>query len=358
MIRYKDSPLHILNNGSISIFDISIGNTEKEATDKLYAQELSFKKENNCIIIDPISFTSNFPQSIIRIYIDYNNMVVAFYITCRETTKEYVDNEYHFFNGFFRLRGFKQQKETFTNDIDNESKYTNGLCSFEIDRVISTRPFETKERYSIRIIVQSGISAYHIPDNVKKAHMRLLANLDDNLIGKKNSEKHTHRNIVKISSVALLCIVIGLIGFVTWSKENKKTSLDKYVYVDNAYVIHSQNGCTAVFKKNNSQSVVPINPRYLYYEESMPKVCSVCFTDSLIERLYSIFSSVAYQDRLWLFERLKNQYSDVNDWKKFNIYLDDINKRKALYEEIKDKYNLGDFEEFNENLTNYDKKSE
>ena len=56
-----------------------------------------------------------------------------------------------------------------------------------------------------------------------------------------------------------------------------------YVYLDRARVLHTKNGCKAVFKEHNMQEVRPVKPTDLKME-NLKRVCSQCVTEhQLIE---------------------------------------------------------------------------
>ena len=68
-------------------------------------------------------------------------------------------------------------------------------------------------------------------------------------------------------------------------KEPVKTEegIGLYVYFDRAWVLHTKNGCKAVYKDHNMQEVRPVKPTELK-KEKLKRVCSQCVTEhQLIE---------------------------------------------------------------------------
>lgn len=145
------------------------------------------------------------------------------------------------------------------------------------------------------------------------------------------------------------------------NKENKKTdyskykvtTLGRYVYVDKGNVIHSKKDCSAVFKKNNAQSVVPTNPKYIYTPDGDANICSKCVTTKQIEQIDSIINTVAYSERRWLYNELSKRNYDIPSWTIFNVSLNSIDNRRALYNGVKNEIDLDSFDEFNSSMMNY-----
>lgn len=137
-----------------------------------------------------------------------------------------------------------------------------------------------------------------------------------------------------------------------WNK-NIVVELGKYVYVDRGFIIHTKKDCNAIYKEHNAQSINIVPVRYIWAPNSgLKNICSKCVNEQQIEQLDSIVSSIAYINRRWLYLKTSDRF-DVNDWRSFNIYLDDIDNRREVYNENKNKYDLGTFEEFNDYMTNY-----
>ena len=205
------------------------------------------------------------------------------------------------------------------------------------------------------------------PVNKEPKHKEPFAKTQTADPQKKKRHINLIHSILLLSIIAFAAVTAGVSYIVLscqekpkekkdWSKF-KVVSLGKYVYVDKGNIIHTKKDCKAVYKDHNAQSIdiVPVN--YVWAPHSgLQNICSVCVTERQIEQLDSITSSIAYNNRRWLYQKLVNEYDDVNDWKSFNVYLEEEDNRRLLYNEIKNKYDLGTFEEFNDNMTNYSEK--
>jgi hypothetical protein len=134
-----------------------------------------------------------------------------------------------------------------------------------------------------------------------------------------------------------------------WSK-NKVASLEKYVYIDKAQVLHSKNGCKAVYKDHNMQEVNPVEPECLSFE-NLSKVCSQCVTNQMIDSLNILFGKYrqSYVNVGNLYEDLVSRYDGLPSELQFRKNMRDHTMAKRLYQILKDKKaNVGTYEEFKE----------
>lgn len=77
-------------------------------------------------------------------------------------------------------------------------------------------------------------------------------------------------------------------------KETRKTEnegIGLYVYLDRAWVLHTKNGCKAVYKDHNMQEVKPVKPEEVTRKNLM-RVCSQCVTESQLLELEGIVEAV------------------------------------------------------------------
>ena len=71
--------------------------------------------------------------------------------------------------------------------------------------------------------------------------------------------------------------------------DKKEPTLGMYVYLDNGLVLHTKNGCKAVFKNKNMQAVRPI-PIEEVSEAYLKRVCSQCVTEKQLSMLHSLIA--------------------------------------------------------------------
>lgn len=70
-----------------------------------------------------------------------------------------------------------------------------------------------------------------------------------------------------------------------------------YVYLDRARVLHTKNGCKAVFKDHNMQEVRPVKPADLKME-NLKRVCSQCVTEYQLIELEGLIEAQIDADAL------------------------------------------------------------
>ena len=82
-------------------------------------------------------------------------------------------------------------------------------------------------------------------------------------------------------------------------KERAKTEkgIGLYVYFDRAWVLHTKNGCKAVFKDHNMQEVRPVKPTDLKME-NLKRVCSQCVTEYQLIELEGLIEAKMEVDAL------------------------------------------------------------
>lgn len=72
--------------------------------------------------------------------------------------------------------------------------------------------------------------------------------------------------------------------------DTKEPALGTYIYLDNGYVLHTKNGCKAVFKNHNMQAVRPI-PVEDVSEAYLKRVCSQCVTEEQLSILHALIAA-------------------------------------------------------------------
>lgn len=116
-----------------------------------------------------------------------------------------------------------------------------------------------------------------------------------------------------------IILTISLITLLACSGNTQKNAADnakigKYVYIDEAKVLHTKNGCKAVYKDHSMQRVNPVEPLCLSFE-SLGRLCSQCVSEQQIDSLSRLFESYrqSYTNVGELYEYLDSIYSDIPD---------------------------------------------
>lgn len=151
----------------------------------------------------------------------------------------------------------------------------------------------------------------------------------------------------------LLFITILLTASCSQKKEQitqkvQKPLIGKYLYIDNANVLHTKNGCKAVFKDRNMQMVNPVDPVCLSFE-SLNRVCSRCVTEEQIDSLSTLFSTYrqSYINVGNLHADLESRYDDIPPELKFRENLRDTSIVRQLYDFlVEENVMSGTLEEF------------
>lgn len=172
-----------------------------------------------------------------------------------------------------------------------------------------------------------------------------------------------HRKMVYWVFAVVGIVLIGLaIYFVMPSKNKtvvqqqytkeetieKKSIIGKYIYVDKSMVLHTKNGCKAVFKDNSTQTVTPVEPQCLS-NAHLAKVCSQCVSEEQIECLKDTFDKYreSYGRIGDLYIDLDSRYDGIPPILEFRMRMREYNYVHNIYEGLKeDGADVGTFEEF------------
>lgn len=65
-------------------------------------------------------------------------------------------------------------------------------------------------------------------------------------------------------------------------RKEKKDELGQYVYLDRAFVLHTKNGCEAVYKDHNMQVVRPVLIDNVT-RNNLDRICSQCVTEGQLD---------------------------------------------------------------------------
>lgn len=65
-------------------------------------------------------------------------------------------------------------------------------------------------------------------------------------------------------------------------RKEKKDELGQYVYLDRAFVLHTKNGCEAVYKDHNMQAVRPVLIDNVT-RNNLDRICSQCVTEGQLD---------------------------------------------------------------------------
>jgi len=119
-----------------------------------------------------------------------------------------------------------------------------------------------------------------------------------------------------------LCIMLLVIALSCSEKKTKQKSKEPtkteeegiglYVYFDRAWVLHTKNGCKAVYKDHNMQEVRPVSPTELKME-NLKRVCSQCVTEHQLIELEGLIEAHRAADVLEGDTAAAEYYPDTDD---------------------------------------------
>lgn len=134
-----------------------------------------------------------------------------------------------------------------------------------------------------------------------------------------------------------------------WNKY-KVASLEKYIYIDKAHVLHSKSGCSAVYKDHSMQQVNPVDPVCLSFDD-LDKVCSKCFTEQMIDSLRILFGEYgqSYDNVGNLYDDLESRNYNLPSKLQFRKDMREPFQARKIYQILLDeKAEVGTYEEFEE----------
>ena len=140
------------------------------------------------------------------------------------------------------------------------------------------------------------------------------------------------------------------------AESEKHKDIGDYVYIDFRGILHTKNGCQAVYKDHGAQPVSVTCVKDMD-EIDFSKICSQCVTDMQLTELEEIHDK-AYTKRNQrkLYNDLKDIYDDLGSFKRFNNYLQDSVKRQKLYYAlIKNGYDFSVLEDYEQDYVSFEK---
>ena len=111
------------------------------------------------------------------------------------------------------------------------------------------------------------------------------------------------------------------------------SSIGKYVYIDRAGVLHTKQGCSAVYKEHEMQEVRPVELSLLV-EKRLEKVCSQCVSESQLIHLHHIADANHTEERMELYDNLLRSGLVTSD---------EIGSREQFISSIKDEASARQF---------------
>lgn len=134
--------------------------------------------------------------------------------------------------------------------------------------------------------------------------------------------------------------------------------MGEYVYIDGCKTLHTDKDCKsiAVFRQSSPVSVCKANG---IIAGDWNYVCPKCVSEKDYKTIESIGERnlKAYDIKRELFYSLSKEY-EIGTLDQFLLDIEDEGKRRKLYDEIKDEYNLTSFNDFSLHLMGYDNMEE
>lgn len=124
-------------------------------------------------------------------------------------------------------------------------------------------------------------------------------------------------------------------------------AIGKYLYMDVHHRLHTSKDCWRI------GDVVDFLDTASVYVKDEYKYCKDCFTDTAYEHVQAILHYDL--NRKWLYEKLKETYSDIPDYREYRIKLHNPNKVRLLYDAACEQgWDVGSYEDFSK-MIGFDK---
>lgn len=236
MAVFYNSTLSILKNGNFSSIQICIGNTEEEAIKELKAQNIDYTKDGCFLIVHKQYVSKELSSAKIRFHLNIDSIIDSFTVTCDKLEKKNADEAFVELCGFFDMLCCRRQKETFTNDFENELRCTNELCVIDVRRSTNRlmEMFDKSNKYSISIHICSRIALSDMANDTKSQCLRSLIPIKKQNICSQN----------KMLFISLVCfLLLSIFSLIKFYKQNYNsaspevnTFLDTKKQIDVVYI--------------------------------------------------------------------------------------------------------------------------
>lgn len=143
-----------------------------------------------------------------------------------------------------------------------------------------------------------------------------------------------------MNKILILALLAMLFSSCSYKKDKRAYPVGKYLYLDAFNSLHLSKDCWRI----GGNDVDFLDTASVYVKDEY-KYCKDCFTDTAYEHVQAILHYDL--DRKWLYEKLKETYSDIPDYREYRIKLHNPNKVRLLYDAACEQgWDVGSYEDF------------
>lgn len=281
--------LYISDLGIISLFGIRIGMSPEEVRQILDKKNIRYiakrlhedRLSNLEITVEQYKLSDDLPPCDLRFSFRYGQQLYMFIVKSFFLKIEQSTILYEFFKDNTLKLGLNiKEWDCFGKENNTKCYLYNWAQSIEI--TIYERHCNSIHQNPVTLIIKAHDSEKVISELVR------LSEVNKNI--NRTGYHFTVRKWNKRTLTYYVCslILFSVATYLFWpsksTREPAEKKIGRYLYIDNANVLHTKNGCSAVYKERSMQPVEPILKEELN-RQSLRRVCSKCVSEKQLDSL-------------------------------------------------------------------------
>lgn len=280
----------ISNGGIVLINSVLMGTAKQKAIEEYKTYGYGVKDDGDSIRLGllPNGILPNDINSLLLDVNDLGDICDGFAYHTHLSFKDAYDLQLQYINKFDEFDIEKDLREKYIKGSVVYS-YKNQFFKIEVARFreggLSPNIETDCKDYAVSVFITSLIEEIRGLAEIK----RFLYH-GDSILKKSIQKQHKSIQDSKLWYILLcntLAIIILFVCFLWPSKSTREPAekkIGRYLYIDNANVLHTKNGCSAVYKERSMQPVEPILKEELN-RQSLRRVCSKCVSEKQLDSL-------------------------------------------------------------------------
>lgn len=289
--------INISKDGIFSIYSITMGTSKNIVKNELLKTETKFEEYDDCIKIDlcDISIKKTFKCTLWLNINDIGNVCDGFILYDKLS---FLDAKFLQDLYVKRINATQLDKIEIDKREKGEILYSFSNSLFKLDIVIfreggESAEFPTQDTdYTVMVYLTSKIEQIKGIADVKRllysGELALKESITNQSKTIENNNKSKQNNkqwyILLCNTLAIIILFVCLLWPSKSTREPAEKKIGRYLYIDNANVLHTKNGCSAVYKERSMQPVEPILKEELN-RQSLRRVCSKCVSEKQLDSL-------------------------------------------------------------------------
>lgn len=274
--------------GIIIVNSILMGTPKKQAAKKLKVEGFGVKDDGDGLRVGLLA--NNIPpDSLDALHLNVNDLGYVYDGFAFHTHLSYdeafmLQSRYVEMIDKFKIEKL-QRGETITSSI--LYSYTNNLFKIEVARwreggESADIPTKSKD-YAVSVFITSLIEEIRTVADIKH-----FIYYGESLLMRTARNKYKQNTaflyILLFNTFAIVVLFVCMLWPSKRTREPAEKKIGRYLYIDNANVLHTKNGCIAVYKERSMQPVEPILKEELN-RQSLRRVCSKCVSEKQLDSL-------------------------------------------------------------------------